>query len=153
MKAPHRVAALLALAACAFQASAQQADAAAGRTVFQNTCAACHNSAGQGTPGLAPALAGTLGKHADSEDGRRYISQVLLQGLSGRIVSQGQTFMGAMPSQAALSDEQLAAVASYVAKELNGSAAAPFTVEEFAKARSSKPTHKELRELREQLPK
>jgi mono/diheme cytochrome c family protein len=151
MKALSRLLALAVLAASAFQASAQPADTAAGRTVFQSVCAACHNANGQGTPGLAPSLAGTLAKHADSEDGRRYISQVLLNGLSGRIVSQGQTFMGAMPAQATLSDEQLAAVATYVTKELNGSQVAAFTAEEFAKARAAKPTHKELRELREQL--
>jgi mono/diheme cytochrome c family protein len=152
MKRFSSLAGLLALA-CAFQAGAQPADAAAaaGRATFQGRCAACHNSEGQGTPGIAPALAGTLGQHANSTEGRRYLSLVLLNGLSGRIVSQGQTFMGAMPPHAAMSDAELAAVASYVTQELNGSGAAAFSAEEFARARGDKATHKELRELRERL--
>lgn len=152
MRRLSTLAALLALA-CTLPASAQTADAgtAPGRAVFQSRCAACHNSEGQGTPGIAPALAGTLAQHADSAEGRRYLSAVLLNGLSGRIVSQGQTFMGAMPSHAALSDAELAAVASYVTHDLNGSGAAAFSAEEFARARTDKATHKELRELRERL--
>jgi cytochrome c oxidase cbb3-type subunit III len=35
-----------------------RAIAADGKTIFANNCASCHGSAGQGTPGLAPALKG-----------------------------------------------------------------------------------------------
>ena len=34
------------------------ASASDGKTVFENTCAACHGAKGQGTPGMAPALKG-----------------------------------------------------------------------------------------------
>src|SRR5215469_15152755 len=37
---------------------AHAATAADGKTVFSTNCAACHGSAGQGTPGMAPALKG-----------------------------------------------------------------------------------------------
>lgn len=124
-----------------------------GSALFKNTCAGCHNTAGEGTPGIAPALAGTLAPHGASEEGRRYIAQVLLAGLSGRIVSQGQVFMGAMPPQSALADADLAAVANYVVKDLNGGAADTFAPADFAAARGTKPSHKELRELRERLSK
>ena len=138
----------LALLAAAAQASEVPAP---GRAVFDARCAACHNAGGQGTAGIAPALAGTL-PHLGSEDGRRYLSQVLVHGLSGRIVSQGQVFTGAMPAQAAIPDEELAAVANYLAQELNGGTAPLFAAEDFAQARTLKPTHKALRELRERLP-
>lgn len=43
-----------------------------GKATFDGTCAACHGSKGQGTPGLAPALKGdpfvTKGKIAEIED-------------------------------------------------------------------------------------
>ena len=139
----------LALVAAAFSATASaQQD---GASVFANACAACHNSAGQGTVGLAPALAGTLAPFAGSADGRRYVVQVLLSGLSGKIVSQGQVYVGAMPPQAALDDEQLAAVTTYLFKDLNGMPAAALGAADFAKARGEKTTHKELRELRARL--
>lgn len=51
---------------------ASSAFAADGKATFEGTCAACHGSKGQGTPGLAPALKGDAfvinGKIADIED-------------------------------------------------------------------------------------
>ena len=146
----HRLAALLLVATTATGQALAQAE---GSSIFRNTCAACHNASGEGTAGIAPALAGTLAPFGKSEEGRRYIAQVLLGGLSGRIVSQGQVFMGAMPPQSALSDTDLAAVANYVVKDLNGGAADSFSSAEFAAARGTKLSHKELREMRERLSK
>lgn len=132
-------------ALCALPALAQPVDGAA---VFKAVCAACHGAAGEGTAGIAPALAGTL---AGGEDGRRYVMQVLLGGLSGKIVSQGQAFVGAMPAQAALSDAELAAVANHLAG-LNADASAPFGAAGFAELRAAGPVnHKQLRELRARL--
>lgn len=131
-------------------ARADEAAVPAGLAIFDRTCAACHQAGGKGTPGVAPPLAGTLG-FAASEDGRRYVAGVLTQGLSGRLASRGQVYLGAMPMQAAMTDADLADVANYLARDLNGAAAAPFTPEDFAKARVSRTTHKDLRELRERL--
>ena len=134
-------------------AHAAEPVAPAGLAVFDKQCAACHQAGGKGMPGLAPALAGTLAAAVASDDGRRYLAQVLIHGLSGRIVSQGQTFNGAMPGQFALSDAELADVANYLARDLNGAASPVFGPEDFVRARAPKPSHKELRELRERLPK
>lgn len=38
--------------------ASNRAIAADGKTIFASNCASCHGSAGQGTPGLAPALKG-----------------------------------------------------------------------------------------------
>ncbi|MCY1245485.1 Cytochrome c-552 [compost metagenome] len=84
-----------------------------------------------------------------ADDGRRYLAQVLVHGLSGRIVSQGLTFTGAMPGQTVLNDAELAEVANYLARELNDGKAAPYAAEEFAKLRGEKASHKDLRAVRE----
>ncbi|NDY91244.1 c-type cytochrome [Ideonella livida] len=122
---------------------------ARGAEVFGGVCLACHGAQGQGTAGLAPALAGPLAPALASAEGRGYVLRVLLHGLSGRIVSQGQTFMGAMPAQSNFHDEDLAAVGAHLAR-LNGLEGAPFTATEVATARAERPapTHKALRELR-----
>ena len=96
-------------------------------------------------------LAGTLEPLLGREEGRRYLAQVLVHGLSGRIVSQGQVFNLAMAPQAGLSDAELAAVAGYIARELNNSEGRGPTVDDIAAARAAKPSHKELRELRDRL--
>jgi mono/diheme cytochrome c family protein len=131
--------------------AARADDTAAGKTAFDTRCVACHGAGGVGTPGLAPALAGSLKAAIAQPDGPGYVQQVLLQGLSGRIVSQGQTFMGAMPSQAAVDDAELAAIANYLARDLNGAAANAFSADGFRAARDSKPSHKALRDLRARL--
>ena len=130
---------------------AQGADSANGRLVFDRTCAACHQANGKGMAGLAPPLADTLGPLLNSEDGRRYIAQVMVHGLSGRIVSQGQTFNLAMPIQAELSDTDLSDVANYIAVELNGQIAVTFKPGDIASARLNKASHKEMRERRNRL--
>lgn len=123
----------------------------AGRAVYERHCVACHQAGGKGMAGLAPALAGTLEAAVNSVDGRRYVAQVLIHGLSGRIVSQGKVMALAMPAQAASSDADLADVANHLARDLNGAAASAFTVADFVQARATRPTHKDLRDLRERV--
>lgn len=150
---PRRTALLAALATALAASVAAPAAAAAddGAALFGQHCAACHGPAGAGVPGMAPALAGPLAPLFGSEDGRRYVRDVLLHGLSGRIVSQGQVFVGAMSPQARLGDAELAAIASHLAAGLNGHAEPGLAAEDFARARQARPSHKELRERRSRL--
>lgn len=122
-----------------------------GQAVFNGACAVCHQPGGKGMAGLAPPLAGTLGPILARKEGRGYVAQVLVHGLSGRIVSQGQTFNLAMPPQSALSDADLAAAANYIARDLNGSTGPAFVDADIVAARAARLSHKELRVLREGL--
>ena len=106
---------------------------------------------GKGMAGLAPALAGTLTPLVGQEDGRKYIAGVLVHGLSGKIVSQGVTFMGAMPPQSAVSDDELAEIGNYLARDLNGAKDNVFTAKDIAQERTLKTSHKDLRDLRQRL--
>ncbi|RDI94724.1 cytochrome c [Meiothermus sp. QL-1] len=70
---------------------------AKGEQVYGMSCAGCHQANGQGMPGVFPALAGSKNV-AD----KAYTINILLKG------------KGNMPGFAQLSDEELAAVATYI---------------------------------------
>jgi nitrite reductase (NO-forming) len=83
---------------------------AAGAKVFARTCAACHQTAGQGIPNVFPPLAGSDFLLADKD---RSIG-VVLGGLQGPVTVSGNRFNGVMPSHAFLSDEDIADALTYV---------------------------------------
>ncbi len=88
-----------ALAGVLLAGPAEAADPAAGEGLFVANCSACHQRNGQGIPQAFPALAGD----ALVQDDPKRIVAVLLKGRGG------------MPAfKAQLTDEQIAAVASYV---------------------------------------
>lgn len=82
---------------------------AAGEQVYGNVCAACHQADGKGLAGQFPPLAGSGGFYGDAQN----MAKIVVKGLSGEIVVQGVTYNSAMPSQAALSDYELAAAMTY----------------------------------------
>lgn len=123
----------------------------AGELLFNDNCSGCHQLGGVGSPGLAPPLVdgelwGALGDRA-----QRYFAGVLMGGLSGTIVADGNTYTGlAMPSQAWMSDDQMLAVADYVLNDLNG-LDLTISPELFAGIREAPLTHAGLRSLRKGL--
>ncbi len=120
-----------------------------GKAIYEANCAACHQPDGAGAVGLAPPLAGTLGKRVASPLGRQYVSAVLIAGLAGKIESKGVVYNGMMPSWRQFSDDELAAVINHVLTTFNGAELAaghvPFAAADFAAARAGKTTAKELR--------
>lgn len=81
-----------------------------GARVFANTCAPCHQPTGVGVPHVFPPLAGSDFLAADKD---RAI-EIVLGGLRGAITVNGLPFDGEMPSQAKLSDDDIANVLTYV---------------------------------------
>jgi mono/diheme cytochrome c family protein len=89
---------------------AQWSRQALGEQVFGNYCAACHQLTGEGVPAVFPPLRGD--PVVTAVDPAEHI-RVILEGLSGKPIG-GVTYASAMPPLgAALSDEQIAAVANH----------------------------------------
>lgn len=102
-----------------------------GANVYSANCSACHNSDGKGIPNLAASLAGNPGIVAP--DSASLLTTVL-QGGRGA-VTQGNPTSGAMPSFAwKLSDEQAAAVVTYI-RNTWGNAAPAVTAQQAKEAR------------------
>ena len=129
-----------------------------GAIVYGNVCAACHQPNGGGNPAQAPPLAGSEWVLAP---GVNRLLRVPMAGLSGPIKAAGKEFNGSMPALAAqglMTDEQVAAVVSFVRNSW-GNKAPLVTVEEVKKIRAdilkSHPdpyTVEELQNLPEQIP-
>lgn len=104
-----------------------------GEQIYQTRCMSCHQINGQGVRGTFPPLRDT--EWVNGDKGR--LIRVILDGLTGPIEVKGSTYRGVMPPWgSALSDEQVAALASYVRSNL-GNDASPVTAEEVAKVRDA----------------
>lgn len=111
--------------------AADTAQMKVGENVYSANCSACHNSDGKGIPNLAASLAGNPGLMADDTSS---IITTVLQGGRGAVTA-GNPTSGAMPSFAwKLSDEQVAAAATYLRNSW-GNAAGAVSADEVAKAR------------------
>ena len=81
-----------------------------GRTIYNMTCAACHQGDGGGLEGVAPPLAG-----ADWVTGPAdRTARILLHGLNGPIEVLGKTYNLEMPAFGFMVDDQVAAVLTYI---------------------------------------
>jgi len=109
--------------------------AADGTALFAQHCAACHQADASGTVGLAPALKGADWAPLGADKG--YLAAVLLHGLSGPIVVNGQRFVGSMPGFAAqIDDASLASIANHLLG-LQGRSSAPYNASDFKDARDA----------------
>lgn len=109
------------IVACAPQESGDGVDEelmAMGETVFEQNCASCHGTDGQGTPGV-PALAGNATVTGDPEG--------VIQ-----TVFEGPSTMPAFRDE--LSDEEIAAVISYI-RNTWGNEAPTISADDVAAAR------------------
>lgn len=123
-----------------------------GSDLFNANCASCHQANGQGIPGAFPPLAGHVGDLYAAEGGKQHLINVLLFGIQGPITVNGQEYNGLMPSQAHLSDEDIAAVLDHIltawgdADELE--AYTPVTSEEVAASRDAALSPQEVHQQR-----
>ena len=82
---------------------------ARGEILFSR-CASCHGSMGEGRPGSYPPLRGS--GYVQGEPAR--LVRILLRGIEGPLDVGGHTYNQRMPSWRHLSDEDLAAIASWL---------------------------------------
>ncbi len=100
-------------------------------------CSACHQQNGKGVEGAFPPLDGServLGDEAN-------LARILLHGLEGEVVVQGETYDGVMPAWGPqMNDAEIAAVLTYVRKSWSNDASAvePSLVAEIREATSSR---------------
>ncbi|TCS86571.1 mono/diheme cytochrome c family protein [Anseongella ginsenosidimutans] len=80
-----------------------------GKKIYDSYCLACHQSDGNGVPGMYPPLTDTAWL-ADEEK----LIEIVLEGLSGSITVNGKTYNQMMPTHNFLKDKEIASVLSYV---------------------------------------
>ncbi|MEM9984912.1 MAG: cytochrome c [Bacteroidota bacterium] len=103
---------------------------AQGEAVYLKNCLACHQKGGGGVPHLNPPLVGTDWVTGD----KTRLIGVVLNGLNEEIEVDGEYYQNVMASFAHLSDEELAAVLTYIRNSW-GNEAEPVSPEEVARER------------------
>lgn len=84
-----------------------------GKQLYATTCGNCHQSHGFGMPGMAPPLADS--EWVAGSDER--LVRIVLQGVGGPITVLGQKYNMDMPGHGTFSDDQVAAVLTYIRRE------------------------------------
>ncbi len=96
-----------------------------GESIYQMACLACHQPEGKGLPGVYPPLVGSDWVRGDESR----LIKIILNGLTGPIDVAGDKYGAGtqsipMPAMAGMSDEDIAAVLSFVREEFGGGASA-----------------------------
>ena len=94
----------------AVSTAAAKASIERGKLLYGANCLACHQADGSGVPNLNPPLIKTswvLGP-------KPKLIEILLKGSNGQVEIDGDTFHNTMPSQAHLTDVQIADVLTFV---------------------------------------
>ncbi|MFT8776955.1 MAG: cytochrome c [Gluconacetobacter liquefaciens] len=85
-----------------------------GQALYGANCGICHQGGGVGAPGQFPPLANRIDKIISTPEGKKYVTEVLMNGLAGSIDAAGATYVGFMPSFKSLSDDDVAAILTYL---------------------------------------
>ncbi len=102
-----------------------------GEGIYQTYCMPCHQQDGGGSFPRYPPLADTDWVTGD----KTRLLHVIINGLSGPVVINGETYDFPMPQHNYLSDEEVAGVATYIRQSF-GNSASEVTVEEVREFRS-----------------
>lgn len=113
----------------------------AGKRLYNQVCATCHQISGTGVPGVYPPLAASEWVTGSEER----LIRILLHGLQGPIEVAGNTYNGNMPAFGAGStynwnDERISHVLTYIRSEW-GNAAAPISAEQVTAIREATAGH------------
>ena len=133
----------------------EAADADPGASIYAEHCATCHDVAGTGIAGFGPPLAGPAAARLKAPGGRAYLAQVVVHGIAGVFELGGQRQFVAMPPNATLADDQLAAALNHVLRLQNANALpadfAPIAAAEIAAARAVSRTPRDLHRTKQEL--
>lgn len=138
-----------------FQPPASGGPPPQGRRYYDLICALCHNPDGAGKPGQAPPLVGSEWVLAE---GANRLIRIPIVGLNGPIEVKGQQMNLSMAAMgASLSDEDLAAVLTYI-RQSWGNKASDVTPEQVKAVRADLANHpqaymvEELKKLPDKIP-
>jgi glucose/arabinose dehydrogenase/mono/diheme cytochrome c family protein len=100
--------------------------------LYQLYCASCHKEDGTGIPGTFPPLKGTEQVNGSHDT----LLKIMLKGLSGPIIVNGEEYDQQMPGFAFLSDSDLATIATYIRSNF-GNKSPAVTPADVGKTRAS----------------
>jgi len=81
----------------------------AGEVLFKGTCSACHQDTGAGIPNVFPPLAKSDFLVAD----RKRAIGIALNGLTGPVTVNGNTYNSVMPPMSQLNDDEIANILTF----------------------------------------
>ena len=105
---------------------------AGGEKIYSLYCATCHQKDGKGASGRFPPLAGTDWVVGN----KKRLIGVLLNGLEGNIVVNGESYINAMPQHSFLNNEEVANVLTYIRQNF-GNHASEISAEEVKSLRET----------------
>lgn len=122
------------LAACTDSSTPPPDDAtmALGERIYRTNCNTCHQGEGQGMPGVFPPLTET--EWVTGDKGR--LIRLTLNGLNGPMTVNGVEYNSVMTPHDFLSDDQIAAVLTYIRQSF-GNQASAVTPAEVAAVRAA----------------
>jgi len=102
-------------ATSAIQSEALSKDLLAGQEIYKKYCLSCHQANGKGVSGMYPPLLANPDLKLSSDS----LIHTVLRGKAGRLVVNGNDYVGIMAPQNYLSDEQVANVLNFVRNGMN----------------------------------
>jgi mono/diheme cytochrome c family protein len=104
-----------------------------GKAVYARHCQVCHQADGEGIAGVHPPLG--PGSWVDRDP--KELIAIMMKGLNGKIEVNGKTYNSFMPSQAHLTNEEMADVLTYIRSSW-GNNLPPVTADMVKQVRSGK---------------
>ncbi|MGK7394070.1 MAG: c-type cytochrome [Candidatus Cyclobacteriaceae bacterium M3_2C_046] len=102
-----------------------------GLDIYNKYCIVCHQSDGNGVPGLYPPITETEMVNGDKTE----LINIILNGMSGPVEVKGEPYNNIMPAQDFLSDQEIADVLTYIRSNFGNNSAA-VTAQEVAQVRN-----------------
>ncbi|MCG2595817.1 copper-containing nitrite reductase [Ramlibacter sp. XY19] len=109
----------------------------AGQALFAGTCSVCHQGNGAGMAGVFPPLAKSDYLAGDL----KRVIDVVLHGLSGKVVVNGQEYNSVMPPMNQLNDDEVANILTYVMNSW-GNPGGAISKEDVKQRRAARPPAK-----------
>ena len=95
-----------------------------GKRIYSQNCVVCHQADGKGVAGQFPPLSGSEWVNSDAKHGQNHLVLLMLQGHQGPMTVMGGNYNNAMPQWKQLSDDQIAAVLTYIRSDWGNNAPA-----------------------------